>query len=198
VACERFIKEQIVGVTQFRSCFRWRRVILGDVCDMERGHIMHIRILAVGKTKEKYIELGIKEYAKRLQPYARLEIVTVGEEKLKDNLSTREEEQIRAREGEQLLKGIKPDEYVIVLDVKGKTLSSEGLAQQLFNLALYGNSTIVFIIGGALGLAPEVINRADLTLSLSPLTFTHQMVRLILVEQLYRAFKIMRGEPYHR
>jgi 23S rRNA (pseudouridine1915-N3)-methyltransferase len=171
-------------------------VIRGDV--MERGLIMHIRILAVGKTKEKYIELGIKEYAKRLQPYARLEIVTVGEEKLKDNLSTREEEQIRAREGEQLLKGIKPDEYVIVLDIKGKALSSEDLARQLSNLALYGNSAIVFIIGGALGLAPEVINRADITLSLSPLTFTHQMVRLILVEQLYRAFKIMRGEPYHR
>lgn len=159
---------------------------------------MQIRILAVGRTKERYLEAGIKEFAVRLRRYASLELVIVGAGKLKDNPSTAEKDQNRHREGEQLLKGIKPGEYVIALDGRGKTLSSEELAQQLSVLALHGKSKIAFVLGGPYGLSSKVLKRANLTLSLSALTFTHQMARLILLEQLYRAFKIMRNEPYHK
>ncbi|HHY36201.1 MAG TPA: 23S rRNA (pseudouridine(1915)-N(3))-methyltransferase RlmH [Firmicutes bacterium] len=159
---------------------------------------MQIRILAVGKTREKYLQMGVEEFKKRLAPYARLELLSVAEEKLADSLSPREEEQVMAREGERLLKLLKPGEYVIALDAGGRSFTSEELAQYLSQLALHGRSSLAFLIGGHLGLAPAVRSRSDLVLSLSPLTFTHQMVRLILLEQLYRAFKIMRGEPYHK
>jgi 23S rRNA (pseudouridine1915-N3)-methyltransferase len=162
------------------------------------GVAVQIRILAVGKTREKYLQLGLQEFKKRLAPYARLELINVAEERLADNPSPREEEQVMAREGERLLKLLKPGEYVIALDAGGRSFTSEELAQYLSRLALHGRSALAFLIGGHLGLSPAARSCADLVLSLSPLTFTHQMVRLILLEQLYRAFKIMRGEPYHK
>jgi 23S rRNA (pseudouridine1915-N3)-methyltransferase len=162
------------------------------------GLTVQIRILAVGKTKGKYLQLGLQEFKKRLAPYVRLELIDVAEEKLADSLSPREEGQAVAREGERLVKLLKPGEYVIALDAGGRSFSSEELAQYLSQLALHGKSSLAFLIGGPLGLSPAVRSRADLVLSLSPLTFTHQLVRLILLEQLYRAFRIMRGEPYHK
>ena len=158
---------------------------------------MKITILAVGKIKEKYLREGIGEFTKRLTPFCRLEIIEIGEEKMPDNPSSAEKLKTIGREGERLLKSLRLNSYPIVLDVNGSQLSSEDLASRLDALGLAGHSDLTFIIGGAFGLAPEVINTAKERLSFSRMTFTHQMIRLLLVEQIYRAFKISRGESYH-
>lgn len=159
---------------------------------------MQIQIAAVGKLKEKYLVEGIAEYVKRLGPYAKLKIVEVNDEKAPEAMSEAEERQVKKREGERLLALLKPDTYVIALAIAGEMWSSEQLARELDQFGIRGRSQIAFIIGGSLGLSDEVMSRADVKLSFGKLTFPHQLMRLILVEQIYRAFKIMRGEPYHK
>lgn len=159
---------------------------------------MNITIIAVGKVKEKYLTSGISEYLKRLTPYAKITLTEIKEEQAPENLSPAEMEQVKNREGERILAAIKPDATVVALAIEGKNLSSEELAKQLDDYATYGKSNVAFIIGGSLGLADSVLKRADLKLSFSRMTFPHQLMRLILVEQIYRAYKINRGEPYHK
>ncbi len=161
------------------------------------GKKMQISIVTVGKLKEKYLLQGINEYMKRLAPYAKVQIIEVSDEKAPENLSNAEMEQVKNKEGERILSHIKQEQYVIALAKEGQMLSSEQLASKLDSLALYGNSNIVFIIGGSLGLSQSVISRADLLISFSKMTFPHQLMRLILLEQVYRAFKINRGDAYH-
>ncbi|MCR4440623.1 MAG: 23S rRNA (pseudouridine(1915)-N(3))-methyltransferase RlmH [Peptococcaceae bacterium] len=159
---------------------------------------MRIKLVVVGKLKEKYWREAAGEYLKRLAPFARVEIIEIAEEKLPDNPSAKEMEQALNREGERILNHISPSFYVIPLAITGQMLSSEQLAEMLGRLAMEGKSRVVFIIGGSCGLAEEVIERGDLVLSFSPLTFPHQMMRVLLLEQIYRGFKILRGEPYHK
>jgi len=158
---------------------------------------MRITIAAVGKIKEKYLSAGIAEYAKRLTPFCKLDIVEIEEERMADNPSFADKAKAVAREGERLLKPVREGSYLIVLDVAGKQLSSEELAAKMDSLAVSGKSDITFIIGGAFGHSPAVLAAANERLSFSRMTFTHQMIRLLLLEQIYRAFKISRGEPYH-
>jgi 23S rRNA (pseudouridine1915-N3)-methyltransferase len=159
---------------------------------------MHIQIAAVGKLKEKYLVLGIAEYAKRLAPYVKLAITEVPDEKAPETLSPAEEAQVREREGERLLAQLKPDAHVIALAIDGELWSSEELAGQLDRLATYGHSHVAFVIGGSTGLSPAVLARAQQKLSFGRMTLPHQLMRLVLIEQIYRAVKINRGEPYHR
>ncbi|RDI40903.1 23S rRNA (pseudouridine(1915)-N(3))-methyltransferase RlmH [Falsibacillus pallidus] len=159
---------------------------------------MNISIVTVGKLKEKYLKQGIEEYVKRMSAYAKLEIIEVPDEKAPEELSQVEMEQVKQKEGERILAKINPDAHVIALAIQGKMQSSEGLADNLDKLATYGKSKVAFIIGGSLGLSDEVMKRANDTLSFSKMTFPHQLMRLILVEQIYRAFRINRGEPYHK
>lgn len=158
---------------------------------------MKINIIAAGKIKEKYLQMGIAEFMKRLPPYADVKITEIAEEKMKDNPSAAEKEKTLAAEGERLLKQVPQGSYLFVLDVYGKQISSEELSEKIDALALQGNSNLSFLIGGAFGLSEEVRKAADEKISFSRMTFTHQMVRLLLVEQIYRAFKISRGEKYH-
>ena len=158
---------------------------------------MRITILAVGKIKEKYLRDGIAEFVKRLGPFCRLEIKELDEERMPDDPSAAQKEQALAREGERLLKQIPQGSRVFVLDIIGKQQSSEELAETFASLAVDGDSSLTFIIGGAFGLSEDVRKAAHVRLSFSKMTFTHQMIRLLLVEQIYRAFKIWRGEPYH-
>jgi 23S rRNA (pseudouridine1915-N3)-methyltransferase len=165
----------------------------------EKGGIrVHIQIVAVGKLKEKYLVDGIAEYMKRLGPYAKVQINEVADEKAPDTMSPAEEQQVKEREGERILALVKKDAHVIAMAIDGKTWSSEELSQQIANLGTYGQSHIVFIIGGSNGLSEAVLKRADQRLSFGRITYPHQLMRLILVEQVYRAFKIMRGESYHK
>lgn len=159
---------------------------------------MNITILTVGKTKEKFFQLGIEEYTKRLSRYCKLNLVEVPDEKAPESLSLAEMEQVKNREGEALLKHIKEGSYVIALEIQGTMLSSEGFSQKLQQLGLEGNSQISFVIGGSLGLSKAVLDRADFKLSFSAMTFPHQLMKVILLEQIYRAFRIMKGEPYHK
>lgn len=159
---------------------------------------MNISILAVGKLKEKYLKSGIDEYLKRLTSYARIEIIEIPDEKAPEELSASEMEQVKQKEGERLLSKLSQDTYVIALAIDGKMRSSEELADTIDKLATYGKSKIAFIIGGSLGLSNEVLQRADEKLSFSKMTFPHQLMRLILLEQIYRAFRINRNEPYHK
>ena len=158
---------------------------------------MKITVVCAGKIKEKYLSAGIAEFMKRLKPFAQVEIREVHEEKMPDSPSAAEKEQVLTKEGEKLLKLVPEGSYLFVLDVFGKERSSEELAASIDKLGLSGRSNITFLIGGAFGLSPEVRRAADELLSFSRMTFTHQMVRLLLVEQIYRAFKINRGEKYH-
>ncbi|MDU4961985.1 MAG: 23S rRNA (pseudouridine(1915)-N(3))-methyltransferase RlmH [Sporomusaceae bacterium] len=158
---------------------------------------MRISIVCVGKIKEKYLSQGIAEYVKRLTPFCRLDIVELDEERLPLNPSEAQKQQAIAREGDRLLKAIRATSYLVALDVGGKPWSSEDLAAKLETLAVTGKSDITFVIGGAFGIAPQVLTAAQERLSFSKMTFTHQMIRLLLVEQIYRGFKIWRGEPYH-
>ena len=158
---------------------------------------MKITIVCAGKLKEKYLTAGISEFLKRLKPMAQVEILEVHEEKMPDNPSAAEKQQVLQKEGEKLLKLVPSGSYLFVLDVYGEELSSEELAERIDKLGVSGRSSLTFLIGGAFGLSKEVRQAADMKLSFSRLTFTHQMVRLLLVEQIYRAFKINRGEKYH-
>ena len=158
---------------------------------------MKITIACVGKIKEKYLTAGIEEFTKRLTPFCKLETVAISEERMPEDPSPAEKEQVLGRETERLLAVIPQNSYVIVLDVKGKLISSEELAAKFDKLALDGNSHITFVIGGAFGYTDALRKRSDETISFSRMTFTHQMIRLLLIEQIYRAFKISRGEKYH-
>lgn len=159
---------------------------------------MKITLLTVGKIKESYLEAGIREYVKRLSRYCKLEIFEVADEKTPDGASENQERQIREKEGKRLLNLIRPDAYVITLEIQGKQLSSTQLAGKLERLGVEGTSHITLVIGGSLGLSDEVIGRADFHLSLSVMTFPHQLTRLLLLEQLYRCYRIINGEPYHK
>ncbi len=159
---------------------------------------MKITLLTVGKIKETYLEAGIKEYVKRLSRYCKLEILEVADEKTPDGASENLERQIREKEGKRLLNLIRPEAYVITLEIQGKQLSSPELARKLERLGVEGVSHITVVIGGSLGLSDEVIGRADFHLSFSAMTFPHQMMRMILLEQLYRCYRIINGEHYHK
>ncbi|MCI2948415.1 23S rRNA (pseudouridine(1915)-N(3))-methyltransferase RlmH [Staphylococcus caledonicus] len=159
---------------------------------------MKITILAVGKLKEKYWKQAMSEYEKRLGPYSKIEIIEVPDEKAPENMSDKEIEQVKEKEGQRLLAKIKPQATVITLEIEGKMLSSEGLAKELQQRMTQGQSDFVFIIGGSNGLHDDVLKRSNYALSFSKMTFPHQMMRVVLIEQVYRAFKIMRGEAYHK
>lgn len=159
---------------------------------------MKISIICVGKLKEKYWRDATSEYCKRLTKYCTLEINEIKEEKAPENLSKAEESMVKEVEGKNILKQIKKDAYVIVLEIKGIDLTSEELSDKINGLALGGKSEIAFVIGGSLGLSEEVLTRADYKLSFSRMTFPHQMMRVILLEQIYRGFKILKNEPYHK
>lgn len=159
---------------------------------------MHFTVIAVGKIKEKYLKLGIQEYLKRLQPYAKLEIIEVPDEPHAEGISPQAAEQIKEKEAVKINQRIKPGTFLICLDAKGKQFTSEELASYLNNLMLTGKSNITMVIGGSLGLSKELLKKSDLILSFSKQTFPHQLMRLILLEQIYRCFKIIRDEPYHK
>ncbi|GGN57570.1 23S rRNA (pseudouridine(1915)-N(3))-methyltransferase RlmH [Oceanobacillus indicireducens] len=159
---------------------------------------MKITIISVGKLKEKYLKQGTQEYLKRLSSYADVSIVELADEKAPETMSEAEMDMVKRKEGERILGAIKPDTYVITLEIEGKMLTSEGLAAKMDELATYGKSKIAFVIGGSLGISDEVRKRSDFALSFSKLTFPHQLMRLVLLEQVYRGFRIVRGEPYHK
>jgi 23S rRNA (pseudouridine1915-N3)-methyltransferase len=159
---------------------------------------MQIQIIAVGKIKEPYLADGIAEYLKWLRPYGKVRIAEIADERRPVHLSPAQQAQVLAKEGARILASVPPSGYTIALDVRGRQLSSEELAGLIREQEIRGTSRITIIIGGDLGLSDDVLARCDERLSLSPMTFTHQMVRLILLEQVYRAFRIMRGEPYHK
>ena len=159
---------------------------------------MRINIVCVGKIKEKYLKLGIDEFKKRLSKFCKLEIIELEDEKAPENLSDKEMLMIKEKEGKKILSKIKDNSYVIALAIDGKNLSSEELAETINKLGVRGISNITFVIGGSLGLSDEVLSRADYKLSFSKMTFPHQLMRLILLEQVYRAYRINNGEPYHK
>lgn len=158
---------------------------------------MKIAVIGVGKLKEKYFVMAVEEYVKRLSRYCRLELVETADEKTPDGASPAEEERIKRLEGERILKAVREEDYVIALAIQGEALSSEELAQKLQDLSIRGRR-IVFIIGGSLGLHDSVLARADMRLSFSKMTFPHQLMRVVLLEQIYRSFRIIKGEPYHK
>lgn len=159
---------------------------------------MKITLVTVGKIKEKYLEAAIAEYAKRLSRYCKLEIVQVADEKTPDKAGEALESQIKEKEGERILAHIKDGAYVVALAIDGRMLSSEELAGFIGDLGVKGLSHIQFVIGGSLGLADSVLRRADYKLSFSRMTFPHQLMRVILLEQVYRSYRIISGEPYHK
>ena len=159
---------------------------------------MKITILTVGKIKEKYLKDAISEYSKRLSKYCKLEIIEVADEKTPDNASEVVEEGIRNKEGERLLKYIKDDAFVITLEINGKLLTSEELSDKINKLGIGGTSHIIFVIGGSIGLGKEVLKRSNFALSFSKMTFPHQLMRVILLEQVYRSYRIINNEPYHK
>lgn len=159
---------------------------------------MNIQILAVGRLKERYLEQGIAEYGKRLGRYGKFQVTEVREESFNEPLSTKELDLVLQREGERILAELKPRSFVVALDRLGEALTSEDLASALQKQAVGGVSQVDFVIGGSLGLDPRVLGRADLKLSFSKFTFPHQLMRLILTEQIYRAFTIISGERYHK
>ena len=159
---------------------------------------MKITLVTVGKIKERYFEDAIKEYSKRLGRYCRLDIIQVQDEKTPDGAGEAMERQIKDKEGQRILSNIKDGAYVIALAIEGRMLSSEELASRLQKLGVDGISHIVFVIVGSLGLSDEVMRRADFALSFSKMTCPHQMMRVVLLEQVYRSYRIMAGEPYHK
>lgn len=159
---------------------------------------MKITILTVGKIKEDFYRKAIDEYSKRLSRYCKLEIIEVADEKTPDTASETVEEQIKDKEGERLLKYIREDTYVIALAIEGEMLDSIGLSKAIEQLGITGKSNVAFVIGGSLGLSAQVLKRADRKLSFSKMTFPHQLMRVILLEQIYRSYRIIHGEPYHK
>jgi 23S rRNA (pseudouridine1915-N3)-methyltransferase len=159
---------------------------------------MNIQFIVVGKLKEKYLVDGIQEYSKRMAPYAKLTFTELADEKAPESMSAAEELQVKTREGERILAAIKPDAHVIALAIQGETWTSEQFAAHMDKQATYGKSAVTFVIGGSLGLSDAVLQRANVKLSFGRMTYPHQLMRLLLVEQVYRTFKINRGEPYHK
>lgn len=159
---------------------------------------MNIAIITVGKLKEKYLKMGIDEYVKRLGAYAKIDLVEVPDEKAPEQLSEAEMEIVKKKEGERILAKISPDTHVIALAIKGKMKTSEEMSKDIESLMTYGKSKIAFVIGGSLGLHDDVLKRANEKQSFGKMTLPHQLMKLVLVEQIYRSFRIMKGEPYHK
>ncbi len=159
---------------------------------------MNIKIIAVGNLKEKFWQAASDEYVKRMRPYCGIQIKEIKESPLRANPSPADEEAVKDAEGDSVLNAIRTSDYVITLEINGRSLSSEQLASKIEDLGISGKSSVVFVIGGSLGLSQKVCRRADFRLSFSSMTFPHQMMRVILLEQIYRSFKIMRNEPYHK
>ncbi|NME49602.1 23S rRNA (pseudouridine(1915)-N(3))-methyltransferase RlmH [Enterococcus cecorum] len=159
---------------------------------------MNIKIIGVGKLKEKYLVQAMQEYLKRLQAYAKVEVIELADEKAPENLSETQMMQIKDKEGERILAKIKDQEYVIALAIEGKNPSSEAFAQKIENLSIQGKSQLVFVIGGSLGLSPSVMQRSNAQISFGKMTFPHQLMRVMLTEQIYRAFRIIHNQPYHK
>ncbi len=159
---------------------------------------MNVKVLCVGKIKEKFYSQAIDEYCKRLSKYCSLDIVQVPDEKTAENLSDVEINLIKDREGEKILKHINDRDFVIALAILGKQLDSVAFSKYIQDLMIQGNSSIVFVIGGSLGLSDKVLSRANYLLSFSKMTFPHQLMRVVLLEQIYRAMRIMKNEPYHK
>lgn len=159
---------------------------------------MRISVVCVGKIKEKFYVQAIEEYSKRLSRYCKLDIVEVADEKTPDNASDVVNEQIKDKEGERILASIKDDSYVCALAIEGHALDSVELSKKIEQLGIDGESNLVFVIGGSLGLSEKVLKRADYKLSFSKMTFPHQLMRVILLEQIYRSYRIMKNEPYHK
>lgn len=159
---------------------------------------MNIKIIGVGKLKEKYLVQAMQEYLKRLQTYAKVEVIELADEKAPENLSETQMMQIKDKEGERILAKIKDQEYVIALAIEGKNPSSEAFAQKIENLGIQGKSQLVFVIGGSLGLSPSVMQRSNAQISFGKMTFPHQLMRVMLTEQIYRAFRIIHNQPYHK
>lgn len=159
---------------------------------------MKIKIISVGKLKEKYLVDGIKEYTKRISAYADIEMIEVIDERIPDKASLAEEVIVKNKEGRKILDRVKQDDYMILLDVSGKEIDSVAFSKHIEECMINGKSSIVFVIGGSLGHGEEILTRANFRLSFSPMTFPHQLMRLILVEQVYRAFKIIKNETYHK
>ena len=159
---------------------------------------MKIKVVTVGKLKEKYLKDGIAEYSKRITRFAKLEMIELADEKTPDKASESENQKILEIEGQRILSKVGDRDFVIVLAIEGKTFSSEEFSKQLEEASIKGFSTLTFIIGGSLGLSSSVKNRANLSVSFGRLTLPHQLMRLVLVEQIYRAFTIQQGSPYHK
>ena len=159
---------------------------------------MPIAIVCAGRLRESYWRDAAAEYQKRMTRYNKLEIIEVADEKTPDNASETVEDGIRDKEGERILKYVKDDAYVVTLEIKGKLLTSEELAEKIDKLGIQGTSHIIFIIGGSIGLGKEVLKRSDYALSFSKMTFPHQLMRVILLEQIYRSYRIISHEPYHK
>lgn len=159
---------------------------------------MKITIVTVGKIKEKYLRDAIVEYSKRLSKYCKLEIIEVADEKTPDHASDVVVESIKSKEAERILKHLKEDAFIITLEINGKQLTSEELAQKIDGLGIQGTSHIIFVIGGSLGLGKTVLQRSNFALSFSKMTFPHQLMRVILLEQIYRSYRIIKQEPYHK
>ena len=159
---------------------------------------MKIKVVTVGKLKEKYLKDGIAEYSKRISRFAKLEMIELADEKTPDKASESENQKILEIEGQRILSKVGDRDFIIALAIEGKTFSSEEFSKQLEEASIKGFSTLTFIIGGSLGLAQDVKNRANLSVSFGLLTLPHQLMRLVLVEQIYRAFTIQQGSPYHK
>ena len=159
---------------------------------------MNINIIAVGKIKEKYINEGIKEFSKRLSRYAKLRIIEIPDEKAPENLSKKDMEAVTEREGDKIIAKIPQNSYIISLEIEGKHISSEIMSKKIEDIMISGNNDITFILGGSLGLSDKVKQMSNYKLSFSKMTFPHQIMRLILLEQIYRSFRIMKNEPYHK
>lgn len=159
---------------------------------------MKVSIICVGKLKESYWRSAVEEYSKRLSKYVKLEITEVSDEKAPEGMSEAEGEIVKKKEGERILKSIREDAYVILLAIKGKQFTSEGFADFIDGNMTRGISHIAFVIGGSLGVSDEVMKRADYKLSFSEMTYPHQMMRVVLLEQIYRGIKIIKNEPYHK
>ena len=159
---------------------------------------MEIKIITVGKLKEKYLKLGIEEYTKRLKRYTKVTLIEVPDEKAPETLSEKEIEQVKEKEGERILSHIQDKDYVFALAILGKNYDSVGFAKQIQQLQVHGKSTLTFVIGGSLGLSDSVMKRANEAISFGAFTYPHQLMKLILVEQIYRSFRINNNEPYHK
>lgn len=159
---------------------------------------MKISVISVGKLKEKYLKAGIEEYSKRLSRYCKLDLIEVADEKCPESASFAEKEQIKEKEAARISDKIKEGTFLISLEIEGKELTSEGMARKIEQLASGGHSHLTFLIGGSLGLSDSLKKRSQLSLSFSKMTFPHQLMRLILLEQVYRSYRIIRNEPYHK